>query len=381
MFRKTILFSILSLCFISCDYFKPKPQTETTLQKACTFLWSKQSDNGAWQSETHGIMKGGESLTAFILWTLLEVPDTAYRKPKRKIEKGLNFIRKHLNSNGVLGLSDEYVMDYPNYATSYALRVLLKYGEKKDELLITKMKNYLINQQFSEQRGIQPTHLAYGAWGFGEKLEKGKFGHVDLSHTRRVLQALKMAGGTADSFFLKARNFLSLLQKHPSEERAQPTDFHADSLPYDGGFYSSSVILGVNKGGILKENGSEYLASYATTTCDGLLSLLACGYSKKDEPVQAAYSWLTNHPKLDSPQGMDKNNSVQWHLVMVFYHLAARAEAYKAVGHEGIWREEIEKIIVKKQLENGSFSNPNGAPNKEDDPLLATALAIIALSN
>ena len=78
---------------------------------------------------------------------------------------------------------------------------------------------------------------------------------------------------------------------------------------------------------------------------------------------------------------MDKNDSGQWHLVMVFYHLAARAEAYQAIGHEGNWRQEIEKIISEKQVMDGSFSNPNGAPNKEDDPLLATALAIIALSN
>ena len=96
----------------------------------------------------------------------------------------------------------------------------------------------------------------------------------------------------------------------------------------------------------------------------------------------AAYDWLIKHPKLDFPQGMDENDSAQWHLVMVFYHLAARAEAYKAIGHEGNWRQLMEKIISEKQAtENGSFSNPNGAPNKEDDPLLATALAIIALSS
>jgi hypothetical protein len=47
---------------------------------------------------------------------------------------------------------------------------------------------------------------------------------------------------------------------------------------------------------------------------------------------------------------------------------------------DGIWRNEMEVIVSEKQSEDGSFSNPNGAPNKEDDPLLATALAIIALS-
>ena len=374
MFRKTIFFSILICCLCSCEFFSPKVQNETTLQKACNFLWSKQFEDGAWHSETHGIMKGGESLTAFILWTLLEIPDSSYRKPKKKVQKGLNFIRNHINSKGVLGLSDEYIMDYPNYSTSYALRILSKYGSKKDELLIEKMKSYLLAQQFTEQRGIQASHLAFGAWGFGEELQKGMTGHVDLSHTRRVLQALKIAKTNSDSTFLKAKKFLSLLQKQPSENQFGATFF-------DGGFYASSVTLGTNKGAILNDGEAKYYASYATATCDGLLALLASGYSIDDEPVQAAYDWLIKHPKLNFPQGMDENDSGQWHLVLIFYHLAARAEAYNTINNKGNWRNEIEKIISKKQELDGSFSNPNGAPNKEDDPLLATALAIIALSN
>jgi len=381
MFRKTIILSITFCILNSCQFFTPKPQSETVLQKACNFLWSKQSEDGAWHSETHGIMKGGESLTAFILWTLLEVPDSAYRKPKQQIQKGLDFIRNHINSTGVLGLSDEYVMDYPNYATSYALRILSKYGSNKDEPLIEKMKTYLLSQQFTEQRGIEPSHLAYGAWGFGEELQSGMTGHVDLSHTRRILQALKMTEVDSDSTFLKARSFLLLLQKYPSKTTQQPVENQNNSTPFDGGFYASSVTLGTNKGGILNNGESEYYASYATATCDGLLALLASGYSKNDEPVQAAFKWLINYPELNFPQGMDENDSGQWHLVMVFYHLSARAETYKAIDHEGNWRNEMNAIISKKQSEDGSFSNPNGAPNKEDDPLLATALAIIALSN
>ncbi len=381
MLQKTICISLMISLLSACDFFVPKPQNETVLQKACNYLWSKQSDDGAWHSETHGIMKGGESLAAFILWTLLEVPETDYRKPKKKIEIGLEFLRMHINSNGVLGLSDEYVMDYPNYATSYALRILSKYGNENDKPLIEKMKTYLISQQLTEKRGIRGSHLAYGAWGFGEELEKGMTGHVDLSHTRRVLQALRMAENVPDSTFLKSNYFLSLLQKQPSEKRLKPSAIQISNIPFDGGFYASSVTLGTNKGGLINLEQSEYYASYATASCDGLIALLASGHSENDKTVQAVYSWLINHPELNFPQGMDENDSGQWHLVMVFYHLAARAEAYKAIEHEGNWRTEIKSIISKKQMENGSFSNPNGAPNKEDDPLLATALAIIALSN
>ena len=78
---------------------------------------------------------------------------------------------------------------------------------------------------------------------------------------------------------------------------------------------------------------------------------------------------------------MDENDSGQWHLVMVFYHLAVRAEVYKAMNFNGSWKTEMNDIISNEQRADGSFSNPNGGPNKEDDPLLATVLAVIALTN
>lgn len=381
MIQKSLILSIL-LCFLSnCNFEFSKPQNETTLQKACNFLWSKQSGDGAWHSETHGILKGGESLTAFILWTLLEVPETDFRRSSKQVEKALDYLREHINSDGVLGLSDEYVMDYPNYATSYALRIFSKYGTKKDAPLIERMKKYLLAQQFTEQRGIKPSHLAFGAWGFGEDLEKGMTGHVDLSHTRRVLQALKMADLNIDSTFLKAQNFLFLLQKNPAGKRNQSTKSANRKMPFDGGFYASSVTLGTNKGGILNDEDSEYFASYATATCDGLLALLAAGFPKDDVGVQASFSWLKQNSELNFPQGMDESDSGQWQLVMVFYHLAARAEAYNAMGFDGTWKTEMQNIIANMQAVDGSFSNPNGGPNKEDDPLLATALAVIALTN
>ena len=49
------------------------------------------------------------------------------------------------------------------------------------------------------------------------------------------------------------------------------------------------------------------------------------------------------------------------------------------MGYEGPWRQEMLRMISPLQSDDGSFSNPLGAPNKEDDPLLATALAIRGL--
>ncbi|MFQ5570758.1 MAG: hypothetical protein ACE5G0_13825, partial [Rhodothermales bacterium] len=121
--------------------------------------------------------------------------------------------------------------------------------------------------------------------------------------------------------------------------------------------------------------------SYATTTCDGLLALLAAGVPPDDERVLAAARWLRVHPTLAYPEGIPENHPAQWHRVLFYYHLAVRAEAYRALGETGSWPDELVQVLGEKQREDGSFSNPYGAPNKEDDPILATALVVQALGN
>ncbi len=347
--------------FLQCTPEYPEAAVRTALQKTCAYLWSKQSNDGGWHSETTGLMKGGESVTAFVLHTLLQVPDSIFTAPPGGKEKALTFLRNHLNEAGILGLSDPDVIDYPNYSTAYALRVFATHGAPEDRPLIEKMTAYLLGQQFIEQRGIDTTHTGYGAWGFGElKLPPGETAHVDLSHTRRALESLRTAFPGEDlPAFRHAARFLKTLQS-----------------PDDGGFISSSVTLGTNKG---RWDGANF-HSYATATCDGLLALLAAGYSRNDAPVQAAFQWLKRYPELDAPAGMPPDDPNQWGRAMFFYHLAMRAEAYTAMEYGGNWRTKMTHILLPKQLPDGSFVNPDGAINKENDPLIASSLALIALS-
>lgn len=367
--RKRLVVFIVALISLHCGTDREKSPSEIILTKACDFLWQHQGNDGGWHSEMHGLLRSGQALTPYILFKLTEVPDSVYPKPKGKIEKALDFIRQHVNEQGILGLHDKDVIEYPVYSTAYALRVILRYGTKKDSVLIEKMKNYLINQQFVEHRGIRPNDLAYGSWGFGEtNIAHGKVGHVDLSHTRHVLEALGEAEYRNADMLKKTTRFLRLVQKHPSH-------IMSPRGAYDGGFYFSPVVLDQNKAG--KEKDS--FRSYATATCGGLLALLASGHSRNDEPVQVAMKWLESNPALDYPPGIPANDPDQWRKVLFFYHLSVRAEAYRAMGYGGTWKEEIVRLLSQRQAADGSFSNPYGSPNKEDDPLLATALAIAAI--
>ena len=385
MNRVLALLTLLWVLHASWQAAWATPSATAMLTRACQFLWDKQSDDGGWHSETHGLLHSGQAWTPFILWHLLQAPATACGKHPTHVERALHFLHQHLTADGVLGLADPDLVEYPNYATAYALRVLARYGRDTDKPWIEKMKNYLLAQQFDQQRGIGPDHLAYGSWGFGEQhLALGMTGHVDLSHTRRVLQALRDAGHTTPATYTKATAFLRLLQRHPSETRPQPgVASHAPGqVYYDGGFYFSPVVLGANKA--QQDQGragtQPFFRSYATATCDGVLALLATGATPDDEPVQAAIRWLQAHPSIDHPQGIPEEDPEQWHKVLVYYHLSVRAEAYRVLHWPGPWRQAFTELLAQQQRPDGSFVNPAGAPNKEDDPLLATALAVDALT-
>lgn len=367
---------------VGCDDTRTDtgPDALRVLRTSADYLWSQQAEDGGWHSATHGLLWGGETWTPFVAHYLFSIPDTVYAARAERREHALRFIREHVNVDGVVGVGDPMVLEYPNYATSYALRVLLHWGAPKDSAAIRKMSRYLLRQQYDEARGIDSEHPAYGAWGFGEtSLLPGQVGHIDLSHTRRVLEALKEAGARGDHRF-RALRFLAMLQKHPADDRPQPGAGAVEPrAPYDGGFYASTVTVGLNKGGAVTDSsGMTYYPSYATTTCDGVLSLLAAGVPADEERVVRATEWLIRHPDLTRVEGIPPNPS-HWEHVMFYYHLLVRSEAYRALGVENGWRGELISLLAERQDSDGSFSNPAGAPNKEDDPILATAMAVGAL--
>jgi hypothetical protein len=324
-----------------------------------------------------------------VLHALLQVPEDVAPRPRGQVrgraggvEGAIEFLRSRVDSTGALG-RDGPVLDYPNYATAYALRVFAEHGAPADTGLVRRMAVYLAGQQLTEARGFAPDHPAYGAWGFGEAgLTPQRPGHVDLSHTRRVLAALRAAGALAPEAATAATTFLRMLQKHPTENRPQPPA--PGSSPgqasrrgaYGGGFYASSVTLGVNKAG-LDQDGR--FRPYATATADGLIALIEAGHAVDSEPVQAALRWLREHPGWDAPAGIPTDNPARWDRVMRLYHIAARAEAYGVAGAAG-WEDEALAALAGFRREDGSFSNTEGAANKEDDPLLATAFAVEALT-
>lgn len=318
------------------------------LRKAAQYLWAQQSKDGGFHSSTYGLLRSGQSLTPFVLDALLDVPETVLRAPAGAIDRALAFVKRNTSAEGTLGRMDESAADYPNYATALAVTVMVKARRSGRERDIAPMVAQLRAQQFSETNGWKREDAPYGAWGMGGPLHRPPdAGHVDLSMTRFVLEALQAAGVPAsDPVMTRALAYL---------ERSQNID---------GGFYFSPVNPEINKAG--EANGR--FASYGTATADGVLALRAAGIPDTDDRIAKAIMWLKDHHQPDRAPGFDAPPHQSWGSGLRFYYAAAISRTIPG-----------SLILLPPQGNDGSFRNSNNLV-KEDDPLIATAFAVRVLA-
>jgi hypothetical protein len=341
------------------------PPRQPALRKAAVWLWSRQEADGGWHSHTYGLLRSGQSLTPFVLVALLDIPEDVYPLPRAGVGRAVAFLRAHTLPNGALGLADRDIPDYPNYSTALAVSAMCRARPAGWQEQIAPMVGWLRSQQFTEQNGWRPADPAYGAWGMGgDRRTPPDTGHVDLSMTHYVLDALRAAGAAdSDPAFTAARVFV---------ERCQNFDpRHPDSA--DGGFFFSTTEADTNKAG----QEGDHFRSYGTTTADGILALLATGHPLMDARVRAAQRWLTAHHRDMSVPGFVGEAYQRWPQGLAFYYSAASTRAFRELSVDP--GAGIPEGLRRTQRGDGSWANPENLV-KEDDPLIATPFAIRALA-
>jgi hypothetical protein len=351
---------LLLLVQISCMRTEQPP-----LARAAEYLWRQQADDGGWHSHTYGLLRSGQALTPFVLEALLQVPEGTYPLQNTKVDRAITFIRNNTRSDGALGVADQTIPDYPNYATALAVSVLSRARRPGWEAQIRGMVAYLRTQQFTEQNGWHGSDPAYGAWGMGgDRRTPPETGHVDLSMTRYVLEALRAAGLPAsDPVFARARVFVERCQNFNLEH---PNDA-------DGGFFFSTTEADTNKAG----QDGKHFRSYGTATADGILALLATGLEPADLHVKAAQRWLSSHHRDMSVPGFVGDAYQRWPRGLAFYYSSASTQAFRALNLDP--GSSVVMSLVRTQRADGSWANPENLV-KEDDPLIATAFAVRALA-
>jgi len=358
------------------------------MQKSIAWLWKQQSPDGAWHSQTHAVLKDGKALTPYILYHLLQIPEDKFTRPKGGVQRGVEFIQREIRASMTMSEDSLPMLNYPNYSAAYALKVLCFL--QQDTALQNILVGHLLREQFIEHRGITPDNLAYGGWGYGEPgLPYGEHGHVDVSHTRRIIEALTMKAEaeakaketptvSRSHALTFSRFYLQGAQRTPEDPRLYEGCLSRKNLPYDGGFISSTVTLATNKCEPVFIAGVGYhYPSYATATCDGFLAMHALGMTDTKAYADAK-NWLEKNRDMSTIEGLSKDDPEQWHEVMHYYHWAVRAEAMIAAGITGPWSKGLERLLIKEQQPDGYYINPIGGVNKEDDPLMATIFAVQA---
>jgi hypothetical protein len=322
-------------------------ETTTPVGRAAAYLWSQQTEAGSFPSTTYGLLRSGHSLTPFVLDVLLDVPAEEFDPPRGGVDRALEFIRTETSREGILGRTDGSTLDYPNYATAMGVMVLAKARREGWREDIAPMVSALRRQQFSEDNGWMPDDAPYGGWGMGGPIHTPpNAGHVDLSMTRYVMEALRVAGTPAsDPAFARALVYL---------ERSQNPD---------GGFFFSPVNTETNKAG----RTDDGFASYGTATADGVLALRAAGLDDSDTRIVRGLAWLREHHQPDRAPGFDHTAREAWGAGLRFYYAGVVSRAAPDLP-----------LALPPQDAGGSFSNPNTMV-KEDDPLIATTLALRAL--
>jgi hypothetical protein len=362
---------------------------DDALAQASRFVIGRQSVDGGWRSPTYGAFKEGDSLTGIALVALAQAAAGRARGTLECCEKGAAYLAGFVKDDGSID-GGPHGLNYSVYTAATAVMALSAPGMESRRRARDAWLTYLRGRQLVEELGWQIGDREYGGWGFSSVLPRKPgpgqpvlpLTESNLSATVFALEALHAAGGTADDPALKkALVFVERCQNWKSDR----PDFTLD----DGGFFFIYDDPVRNKAGVSGKDadGRVRFASYGSMTADGLRALLACGLTESHPRVSAARRWLVSHFSPDSHPGHYAPDREPNREAVYFYYCASAAHALrnteaKEVGAEPgrlAWAELLADALLKRQRADGSWSN-SAVAVREDDPIVATCLAITALA-
>lgn len=359
-------------------------RVEASIAAGSNFLVGKQAAEGAWKSDVYGPLKDGPSLTALIAATMSERPNANSQVAR---DRATEYLASLVRSDGSVG-SVSPDITYPIYAAAGAIQALMsrRYATTRDAWI-----RYLRQYQLAPHLGWQPGDLAYGGWSYAASPPRPVNGKPpsplavpNLSATVFALEALRSAGVPAsDPAILAAKSFVERCQNFTDDEAGWDARFD------DGGFFFLIEDPFRNKAGEAGTvaQGRVRYRSYGSTTADGLRALLLCGVPNDHPRVDQAVAWLGKHFSAHEHPGEYAAERAHVRQAIYYYYAAAVADAlarateagYCSVALPSRWAETLAAELVNRQRRDGSWANPI-VDTREDDPLVATPLAMRALT-
>ncbi|MFT5465626.1 MAG: squalene-hopene/tetraprenyl-beta-curcumene cyclase [Verrucomicrobiales bacterium] len=348
-----------------------KLEIERHIERGIAWLLEQQTETGAWGDETY------PALTALPVAVIMGDPTREADVTPEAALRGYKFILTKQHRDGGI-----YGKGLHTYNTSLGMMALIHFvGQEEAEVAIRQARKFLINQQADyDVRG--ETDSPYdGGIGYG-----GSYPHSDLSNTHLAMEALywsKKALGDRPTGEVgvqlnwdAAIEFVSRCQNLDTND--QP--FVEVTPENEGGFV---YFPGDSKAGEEEVDGKPEkvaLRSYGSMGYAGLLSFVYAEMGPDDKRVAAVLKWLSRNYSIDENPGMEAQG------LFYYYHTMAKAlaltgktELVLADGKKIDWREDLALKLFDLQDENGSWINEASSRWWEDDRVLVTSYAVLAL--
>ncbi|HEX5105638.1 MAG TPA: prenyltransferase/squalene oxidase repeat-containing protein [Pirellulaceae bacterium] len=367
-----------------------KAEIEKSLTRGCEWLIVQQADDGGWHSKTYGQLKDGAAVTALALHTLSLCSKEIRQQHAGAIERGFAFLDSGIEKRGTLA-SPDGSLDFPTYAAALWLSAVNRLWHPRDS---RKVVEYLVGAQVVEARGFDKSSPSYGGWDFlGPDDAKGITTGTNISVTRHALEALAIQ---------RDRNQKGGLSREATEALKDPIQGTGKAYVLrcqqaDGGFAFTCEPASLNNKAAYSESELTKPRSYGTATCDGVLALVACikatapgGLPDFDKPVTIedpaitkALAWLAKRPGLELVPGFEGfPPEAGWDRGLRFYYYAALSRVLPLfpLSERDSRSAALARHIIGLQQEDGRWENESDRM-RENDPLIATALAVVALAN
>jgi squalene-hopene/tetraprenyl-beta-curcumene cyclase len=356
-----------------------KLEIERSLAKGSAYLLSIQdAATGSWSDVSI------PAFTALAISAILGDPklDRSAGLPA-SVEKGYEFLLSNVRDDGGI-----YGKGLATYNTSLSIMALLQSGKQEHLPVIAKARRLLINQQQDyDQRG-KSDNLFDGGIGYG-----GTYAHSDLSNTHLAMEALyyskKALADTAhdesaqfDLDWDAAIQFVSLTQNSAESatrlgESITVRDEDKGGFVYYPGDTKSDEIVIESDGG-----KKTALRSYGSMSYAGLLSFIYAELDRDDPRIVAVMEWLQKNFTLKENPGMNAQG------LYYYYHTLSKALAITGTeslvdpsGKKIDWKQELALQLMSQQKSDGSWINDGSNRWMEDDPVLVTAYAMLALEH
>jgi hypothetical protein len=329
------------------------------MARGAGFLVAQQSEDGALRSRTHRDLASGHALTALALFALSGCPEAVRAAHRPAIDKAFDFLATVTETSGAVGGAENR---HPAYTSAFCLLALTRLKPEGWLGRATAHVELLLACQLTAANGFAESDPRFGGFAGQGPPRRGEAPPApDISVTSWALEALHHGGLPPEHpVFAAARGFVERCR-----QRAAFVDHPAGAF-----FFTTTPVEAASKAGFAGKPALGNAIGYGTATCDALAALLCCDAGQMRGESDLALRWIADTvgtPALVPGLGGAAAQSLR------YYWLAAVA---RVTIDDRIDAAALAWLLPRQQGD-GSWRGEHGYD--EDEPLVATSLALMAL--